>query len=62
MDANQVWAQRAAVLALGITRQNIAHNDKPNRTAQRDSKRRPRKPVIDFLFAGQWGSRANIHD
>lgn len=36
VDANQVWARRAPVLALGIVRETFARNEKPNATARHD--------------------------
>jgi nitroreductase len=36
VDANQVWAKFATVLALGCTRPNFSHNNKPNSAAQHD--------------------------
>jgi uncharacterized protein (DUF1330 family)/nitroreductase len=35
-ETNQVWAQHAAALALGIVRTHFAHNDKPNAAAEHD--------------------------
>ena len=35
-ESNQVWCQRAAVLAVVCTRKNFAYNGKPNRTAPFD--------------------------
>lgn len=35
-EPNQPWAQNAAVLALGITRNAFSYNGKPNRVAQHD--------------------------
>lgn len=36
VEANQVWAQRAPVLALGITRHAFTRNGKPNAAAEHD--------------------------
>lgn len=36
VEPNQAWAKLAPVLALGISRRNFAHNDKPNRAALHD--------------------------
>lgn len=36
IEANQVWAQAAPVLALGVAKLNFARNDKPNRAAIHD--------------------------
>jgi nitroreductase len=36
VEANQVWACHAPVLALGITRETFAHNGKPNAAARHD--------------------------
>jgi len=36
VEANQVWARRAPVLALGITRETFARNDRPNAAARHD--------------------------
>jgi nitroreductase len=36
VDANQVWAKQASVLAIGITRLNFTRDDKPNRAAIHD--------------------------
>jgi nitroreductase len=36
VEANQVWAQTAPVLALGCTRLNFARNGQPNAAAQHD--------------------------
>lgn len=36
VEANQVWAKAAPVLALGCTRQNFEHNGKPNAAAEHD--------------------------
>jgi len=36
MEANQVWARHAPVLALGVARTTFAHNNKPNRHALHD--------------------------
>ncbi len=124
VEPNQAWAKFAPVLALGISRLNFSHNDKPNRAAlhdlglasaqllveatarglavhqmigilpekarelyqvpdgfeilsglaigyagdpkdlpeelrSRDAARRPRKPVQEFVFSGQWGGKAD---
>lgn len=37
VEFNQSWAQRAAVLALVLSRQTFAHNGKPNPTASFDA-------------------------
>lgn len=36
VEPNQAWAKFAPVLALGISRLNFSHNDKPNRAALHD--------------------------
>ena len=36
LEPNQAWARHAPVLALGITRERFARNDKPNAAAQHD--------------------------
>ncbi len=36
VETNQLWAKRAPVLALGITRTLFKRNDKPNRAAMHD--------------------------
>lgn len=36
VDANQVWAKHAPVLALGVTHLSFSHNGKPNRAAIHD--------------------------
>jgi len=36
VEANQVWARRAPVLALGVVVQRFTRNDKPNRAAVHD--------------------------
>jgi nitroreductase len=36
VEANQVWARHAPVLALGIIRETFARNDKPNAAARHD--------------------------
>jgi nitroreductase len=36
LEPNQAWARHAPVLALGITRDRFARNDKPNAAAQHD--------------------------
>lgn len=36
VDANQAWAKFAPVLALGCTKLNFSHNNKPNSAAQHD--------------------------
>jgi nitroreductase len=36
VEVNQVWAQKAPVLALGCSRLNFQHNQKPNRAAIHD--------------------------
>lgn len=36
VEGNQAWAKRAAVLALGITRERFTRNDKPNAAAVHD--------------------------
>lgn len=36
VEPNQAWAQHAPVLALGCTRQNFEHNEKPNAACAHD--------------------------
>ena len=125
VEANQVWAKAASVLALGISRLNFARNNNPNRAAihdlglaagnlvleatsrglavhqmigilpdkarelysvpeghepmtalaigyagdpmdlpeqfrPRDSARRPRKPLKEFIFGGKWGVASDL--
>jgi nitroreductase len=125
VEANQVWAKAASVLALGISRLNSARNNDPNRAAihdlglaaanlvleatsrglavhqmigilpdkvrelysvpeghepmtalaigyagdpvdlpeqlrPRDSARRPRKPLKEFIFGGKWGVASDL--
>jgi nitroreductase len=36
VEANQVWARHAPVLALGITRETFSRNDRPNAAARHD--------------------------
>ncbi len=36
VEANQAWAKSASALALGVSRLNFTHNEKPNRAAIHD--------------------------
>lgn len=47
-----------AILALGYVRDKDLS---PAEIAQRDNLRRSRKPVGDFVYAGQWGTAFHGH-
>lgn len=54
VDANQVWAKAAPVLALGITRLNFARNGKPNRAAIHDLGLASGNLVLEATVRGLW--------